>query len=45
MTFDDGPTPKDYRYGAQPTRKVQRIGYIFCIGKKHRKNPQLLFKN
>jgi hypothetical protein len=19
--------------GAQPTRKVQRIGYIFCIGK------------
>jgi hypothetical protein len=30
--------------GAQPTRKVQRIGYIFCIGKNIEEKPQLLFK-
>jgi hypothetical protein len=24
--------------GAQPTRKLQRIGYIFCIGKNIERN-------
>jgi hypothetical protein len=32
MTFDDGPTPK-VEWVLNQLEKLQRIGYIFCIGK------------